>query len=251
MTTPNTAIVIRSTEGRMRRRLVLLVGLLGLVGGGELAAQIPDTRVATRSGSFTSAARASPPAGAEQSKTIELVDESVVQTPKPTLTFTNGRLPSGSRTTYRFTTATDNGIVRLVVDSAGTNEGAVPSGWAEIALRAQDEIHDQRGRTLSSSDVFGQIITTSKSFGFSDDPKTGRCRDAFCPETTHLTSVNLRLMAAGQVDLLVGNRPALVVTRDHVYLPDFKASPGTHAWGRPRAGARPGERIRRDVNHLR
>lgn len=182
----------------MGRHMLLLLGVLALAGGGELFAQIPGT------------------------------NDGVVLTPTPTLTFTNGRLPNGSATTYRFTTATDNGIVRLVVDSAGTNEGAVPSGWAEIALRAQDEIHDRRGRTLSSSDVFGQIITTSKSFGFSDDPKTGHCRDAFCPETTHLTSANLRLIASGQVDVLVGNRRALVVTRDNVYLPDFKASPGTH-----------------------
>lgn len=109
----------------------------------------------------------------------------------------------------------DNAIARVLIDAEGTHDGAAPDGYAELHVRAQDELRDRSGKVLASSDVNGGIRAQSHSYGYSDDPKAGRCRDTQCPDYTEVWSdKNTRITSSGGVvDIVTGSQQRIVIDR--------------------------------------
>jgi hypothetical protein len=148
--------------------------------------------------------------------------------------FNPGTLAPGTATTWTFRTSTDNAVARVLIDSEGKEIGAVPDGYAELVLRAQDELRDDSNRVQSSSDMTGHLRVMSHSFGYDTDPKRGACRGAQCPDTFEvMSSRNLRMVASGdggQFDVVVGGRPGgeiarrLIVDKNGVTIPDLAAA---------------------------
>lgn len=145
--------------------------------------------------------------------------------------FNPGHLPDGTAQTWTFRSSTDNAVARVLVDAEGLNQGAVPDGYAEYALRTQDEVRDRNGHVLSSQDMHAMIRLMSRSFGYTDDPARGNCRGTQCPESVEFYSdKNLRLTGAsnGIVDVVTGNRIPFSVNRKHeadVAFPELHAAP--------------------------
>lgn len=134
------------------------------------------------------------------------------------LVFNPGTLKPGTDTTWTFRTSTDNAVATLLVDSEGINAGAVPRGYAQLVLRAQDELRAPNGRVLSSDDFHGYLRAMSKSFGHRSDSTVGACTGRQCPGTLELLSEgNLRFGAdgSGTIDFLLGNTPRAVLTTPH------------------------------------
>lgn len=144
--------------------------------------------------------------------------------------FTPGRLANGTNTTWTFRSRTENSVATLLVDSEGTEAGAVPDGYAQVVIRAQDELRDPSNRVLSSSDMNGHLRVMSRSFGYTTDPRQGACRGTQCPDSFELlSSKHLRLTAnaGGTIDLLTGNEPRAIVTAaGEVIMPDLRAPRG-------------------------
>lgn len=144
--------------------------------------------------------------------------------------FTPGRLANGTNTTWTFRSRTENSIATLLVDSEGTEAGAVPDGYAQVVIRSQDELRDPSNRVLSSSDMNGHLRVMSHSFGSTTDPRQGACRGTQCPDSFEvLSSKHLRLTtnAGGTIDLLTGNEPRVIVTAaGEVIMPDLRAPRG-------------------------
>lgn len=153
--------------------------------------------------------------------------------------FNPGALKPGTPTTWTFRTSTDNAVARVLIDSQGTEDGAVPNGWAELALRAQDEVHGPNHEVVTSSDVQGFIRVMSHSFGYASDPRLGECRGTQCPDMLEVYSAkSLRLTTGGggSFDVIVGTRHtkegvAVVASRlivrpnGDVLFPDLQAPP--------------------------
>jgi hypothetical protein len=111
--------------------------------------------------------------------------------------------------------------------SEGVHDGAVPDGYAEYALRAQDELRDGSGRVLSSHDMHGMLRLMSRSYGYTTDPTHGACRGTQCPEMLEIYSdKHLRLTAAGggTVDVVAGNQTVLAATGATIMLPTLTGS---------------------------
>ena len=151
--------------------------------------------------------------------------------------FTPGVLERGTPTTWTFRSRTDNGRATLQVDAEGINDGAVPDAYAQVLVRAQDEIRDRNNKVLSSNNMWGALRVQSRSFGYTTDPKIGHCLESQCPEHLELYSLrNLRLTAgtgdasaatAGYLDLVTSAKPRLVIApRGEISLPLLKAPAG-------------------------
>lgn len=161
-------------------------------------------------------------------------DDDIVTRQNPI--FNPGTLQRGTPTTWTFRTSTDNAIARVLIDSEGLHDGAVPDGYAELMLRAQDELRDPRGGVISSNDMQGHLRAASKSFGFTDDPAVGHCRGTLCPQMVELISdkhVRITASSDGVLDLVAGSRQIadaswvpgdrISITNDGVRFPDLKA----------------------------
>jgi hypothetical protein len=153
--------------------------------------------------------------------------------------FSAGPHAPGTPTTWTFRTSTENAVARVLIDSQGTEDGAVPGGWAEVALRAQDEVHGPHHEVLSSSDVQGFIRVMSHSFGYTTDPTHGECRGTQCPDMLEVyspRSLRLTTSGGGSFDVVAGTRPLkdgsmvvaqrmIVQANGDVIFPDLKAPP--------------------------
>lgn len=145
-------------------------------------------------------------------------------------------VPYGQSQTWEFRNAADNGVARVLVNAEGRTVGAVPDGYAEYALRAQDEIRDRLGRVLTSNDMQASLRLMSRSFGYTDDPTQGQCRSTQCPEMLEIYSgKHLRLTsgANGILDVVTRNDIALSVNRQNkgdVALPLLRTMPSTVAY---------------------
>src|SRR5215210_5941455 len=100
--------------------------------------------------------------------------EEVLQRQSPV--FNPGTLAPGTPTTWTFRTSTENAVARVLIDSEGKDTGAAPDGYAELVLRAQDELRDAERKVQSSSDVTGHLRVMSHSYGYDTVPKRGACR---------------------------------------------------------------------------
>lgn len=141
----------------------------------------------------------------------------------------------GLSNTWEFRNASDNGVARVLVNAQGTDQGAVPDGYAEIALRSQDEIRASwpKGPVLASSDTHGMVRLMSKSYGATpDDPIRGHCRGSQCPETLEVYSdKHVRITAAsdGVVDVVSGIRNPIAINRvgeGELAFPEIRAAAG-------------------------
>lgn len=83
-----------------------------------------------------------------------------------TTTATNGVQAPGTDAVWVFRSQADNAKAKLLIDAEGIRDGASPFGYAEVGLRAQDEIRDASGTVLSSADLFGGLRLMPKSYGY-------------------------------------------------------------------------------------
>jgi hypothetical protein len=149
--------------------------------------------------------------------------------------FNPGEQSPGTSSTWTFRTSTDNAVARVLIDSEGTIGGAAPDGYAELALRAQDEIRDPQNQVLASSETQASVRVMSRSFGYANDPTRGACRGTQCPDMLELlSSHDLRLTAAGggTFDVVAGGTKEgeigrrLIINKDgEIRMPDLLAAP--------------------------
>lgn len=122
--------------------------------------------------------------------------------------FNPGRLETGTDTTWTFRTSTDNAVATVLVSSEGTDEGATPSGYAQLMLNAQDEVHNPDGSSVGAN-MSGYLRVAGKTFN------NFKCLDSLCPETTELLSNrHLRLTTSGGGTLSFVQRGQPLVTLD-------------------------------------
>lgn len=144
--------------------------------------------------------------------------------------FSPGVLASGTSATWTFRSRSDNALARVLIDAEGITEGAAPWGYAELMLRAQDEIHDGAGAVLTSSDVRGSIRLMSRSYAWplSGNPFVLQCLGTQCGGLMEFYSdQNIRYTASGGggIDWVTNNRRRLLLTSSGEFYFTWLADP--------------------------
>ena len=132
----------------------------------------------------------------------------------------------GQDNTWTFRNKNDNAVARILIDEEGRNDGGPPNGYAELVLRAQDEIHDALGHVLASSDVHGTIRVMSNSYAWTDtgDPTRLTCRGTQCGgQMEFYSDGNVRFTAGGgkSIDWVTNNRRRLLLKDGEFYFPSL------------------------------
>ncbi len=127
-----------------------------------------------------------------------------------------------SEKSWVYKTDDDNTSAVLKIDAQGTNDGAAPFGYAELVIRAQDEIRDRDSRVRHSSDVQGHIRVMSYSYAYplnGGDPTVLTCYGTQCGQMMEsYVDGTLRSTAGGggSIDWVTGNKQRMALDKNGV-----------------------------------